>query len=172
MKMFKGLAVLLVGAALSVQSNAATYTFSGQLPGSPDQTDFTATFSLSLPDFVFSNTLVPVAEMSSCTTHFMPCESVTFHIDAAADGLTQDLGVQAIEFSTVDGFGWYFYFEAPAFTTPGSYASIYNFNPGTLIVAVPEPSTYSSLLLGIALTGAAVMRTRRKAKHASQEESA
>src|SRR4029077_11062940 len=92
-----------------------------------------------------------------------PCSSVTFHVDAAADGLVLDPGVQAIEFVTVAEFHGFYYFAAPAFTPPGSYASLYGFNPATLIVSVPEPSTYGYLLLGMVLTGAAVMRKRQGA---------
>lgn len=165
MKKFKRLALLLAGAVLSFQSYAATYTFSGffgeLLP--PGETDYTVTFSLWLPDFVVANTLIPASAISSCTTHASPCASVTFHVDAAADGLVLDPGVQAIEFTSVSGLSGYYYFSAPAFATPGSYASLYGFNPATLVVSVPEPSTYYCLLLGIVITTAVARRSQARA---------
>ncbi len=168
----KGLLVLLAGVALSFQAHATTYAFSGFFsePLPPGQSDATATFLLSLADSVHSNTFVPAAAMSSCTTHVSPCVGVTFHVDAAADGLTPNSGVQAVELTTAAGFSGYYYFTAPAFTTSGSYASLYGFNSATLVVVVPEPSTYSQMLAGMAFAGALVLRRRRKVGCAANVE--
>jgi len=145
--------------ALSTVSAHATvtYSFSGffgeTLP--PGQTDYSATFELTLPDFITSNTTVLAGDMLSCSTHASPCVDATFYIDAKAEGFTADDGLQALVLST-SKVGTYYYFSAPAFTTVGTHSMFYPWNPATLTVtvaAVPEPETYAYLLGGLAVLG-------------------
>lgn len=160
---FKILATLITAFA-SFQSQAVTYTFSGFFgePLPPGRSDYTASFSVSLPDFVSSNQFVPVAEMQTCIAPASPCVGATFHVDAKGDGLTLDPGVQAVEFKSAAGYSGYYYFSAPAFSTPGSYSSLYGFNPATLVVTVPEASSFAYLSIGLAFAGGNVAWRRRR----------
>lgn len=164
----KPLKLLLAGfaawGALIGPCAAATYSFSGffgeVLP--PGRTDHTATFSVTFEDFVRVDASLPASALSNCSAPATPCARVDFFLDARASGLTLDAGVEAIALTSTGGTTGYFYFESPAFATPGTYESMYGFNPGTLIVAVPEPDIAVLTLAGLPLLLLAARLRRRK----------
>ncbi len=158
-------ALLLAGAALAFQCQAVTYSFTGFFgePLPDGQLDQTASFMLSLPDFITSNTQVLVTSMDSCQTPASPCANATFHVDAAADGLTDEKGVQALELSSLSGYTFYYYFAPSAFGSAGTYDSLYGFDSASLVAAVPEPGSYALMALGLGLIAVRSWRRRPSA---------
>jgi hypothetical protein len=159
----RAIAVFFACAATAGPCAAVTYTFSGffgeTLP--PGQTDYTATFTLEVADFITADVTFPASALISCSGPVTPCASATFVIDAFAAGFYSDPGYEAIILASTGGWSIYYYFAEPAFATPGSYTSLVN--PGTLLVtAVPEPSTVVLMLAGIPmLLGAGRLRRQR-----------
>lgn len=164
-RLFK-LAVATAAIAISQCGHAATYSFTGffgeSLP--PGQSDYTATFELTLPGPVTAQTTIPAADLTSCMTHAEACTAVTFYPDAAAAGLAPATDWQAIGLSTASVTTFY-YFDPSSFTTDGVYGEVAGFNPATLTVsdvsAVPEPT--AAAMFGIATLGLAAIGRRRRA---------
>jgi len=163
-RLFK-LAVATVAIAVSQCGHAATYSFTGffgeSLP--PGQSDYSATFELTLPAPVTVDTTVLAAGLTSCMTHAEACTAVTFYVDASVAGLSPGNDWQAIGLSTASVTSYY-YFQPSSFTTDGVY-DVVGFNPATLTVsgvsAVPEPA--AAAMFGIAALGLAAIGRRRRA---------
>ena len=164
-RLFK-LAVATAAIAISQCGHAATYSFTGlfgeALP--PGQSDYTATFELTLAAPVTVDETVPAADLTSCMTHAEACTAVTFYVDAAAAGLAPGTDWQAISLSTASLTAFY-YFSPSAFTTDGVYGELAGFNPATLSVsgasAVAEPT--AGAMFGIATLGLIAIGRRRRA---------
>ena len=92
------------------------------------------------------------------------CDEVGFIGNAYAAHLSQvDNGWQAISLKNSLGQG-YFYFNAATFTSLGAHSSPFVPTTGTLTIsAVPEPSTWMSLMLGLPLIWAGLRRRKARA---------
>ncbi len=164
MNLTRALTVFVVFAAATWPCAAVTYSFSGFFgevpPAGP--VDGVATFSLSVADVIRSDSFFPATALTTCTAPVTPCAGLSFFVDAQASGLEPFPGVQALLLTSVGGFGFYYYFPAPAFSTSGSYSELFDVDRARLVVAVPEPGTSVLLLAGIPMLIAARQRRRRR----------
>ncbi|MBP6765186.1 MAG: PEP-CTERM sorting domain-containing protein [Rubrivivax sp.] len=159
MKLMRHSALAAALAVLSLSCAAqVTYTFTGSTDISPTEIIDLA-FVLTVPDYITSDINFDLAELTSCTTSQGSCMGAHFYVDAKAAGFTDLPGLQTVVFRS-SFFGSYHYFEAPAFTTPGTYEDYFGFNPATLTVsAVPEPGVWALMLAGL---GAGAFSLRRR----------
>ncbi len=147
------------------------YSFSGffsNINHQPDETDFTGTFDVRLPQFIDHDMVLAAADTQSCHTGNRPCFSVEFYTDALAHGWSADSVpvIRLLDWNdshSGPAGAFYYYFPAPALSTPGSYHSLYGFDPAVLTVsAVPEPASVFMLLSGLLLV--AVARGRKRSR--------
>jgi hypothetical protein len=155
-------ATALVLGGASPASADVTYTFTGNFQNG-NLFPPNASFSVTTANFITSDETFTVAQSNlSCGDNFVQCTGISFltHFTPGQD-------VVAINFNTGTASETEYYDFAPtAFTTAGVVsqdAGTFG-NNGTLITAVPEPSTWAMLLLGFA--GLGFMAYRRKAKPA------
>lgn len=163
-KMFRIIACAAALCASTSAMAAVEYSFSGFFSNNntPNEQDFTGGFSFIADNYLSTEADISPANMLDCHAGDKSCSNVHFFQDAHAAGLTGNLGVQAIGLADSDGMMDYYYFSAPALSTPGTYNSLYGFNPGTLTVsAVPEPASWLSLAAGLGLIGALSARRRK-----------
>jgi len=163
-KIFRVIACAAAFFASASAMAAVEYSFSGFFSNNnwPNEVNYTGGFSFVVDNYLQTDEDISPANMLTCHAGDQLCSKVHFFQDAHAAGLTGDLGVQAIGLADHDGSMGYYYFSAPAFSTPGSYNSLYGFNPGTLTVsAVPEPANWLSLITGMVLIGALTARSRK-----------
>jgi len=115
MKIKTKLATLAATALMSLPSSATvTYAYSNIFDS--------GTFALSVPDFIRSDTFIPVSDMTECTMPLGSCVGVRFYSDAAADGLAPDHpDWEALALISSRTGGRIYYFEWPAFLQPGTY---------------------------------------------------
>lgn len=162
---FKTLAALAAGLALSLQCQAATYSFSGFFGEPlPPGDDYTATFTVSLASPVATDLTLDAGQLSNCATPRGHCTGVSFYVDAAAAGLAPDHpDWEALALSNDHGYTIYYYFEDPAFTVDGVYAEQLN-GASTLRVsdvsAVPEPASAAFAAAGLLLLAGRLRRRR------------
>lgn len=145
-----------MGMAVTQASHAnVVYDFKTTYQPTPDS------FSIVMLDYIKSDAYVPVADMQSCHVEGQSCLGAHFYVNAHDHGLSLD-PVPVIELDSYDALydvieGQFFYFNSSVFVTPGSYNTLYDFNPAVLTVAeqastqVPEPTPAALLLLGPAL---------------------
>lgn len=171
-KVLRNIVCVAVFFASTSATAAVKYSFSGFFSNNntPHEVNFTGGFSFIADDYLVAETDISPSNMLNCHAGDKLCSMVHFFQDAHAAGLTGDLGVQAISLEDNDGFTGYYYFSAPAFSTPGSYNSLYGFNPAILTVsAVPEPASYLGMLAGLGLIGALTFRSRKSAGPGDQD---
>lgn len=130
---------------------------------------FSGSFSVELPGFVTVNTTVPVASLLSCSVVASPAASASCRDQDFLLDIVPTTGETTISFGVKTdlnpGTGIFYYFDATAFSTPGTHDTVFfgTDQAGRLVVtAVPEPETYAMMLLGLGVMGA--IARRRKAK--------
>ncbi len=148
----------LVLATVSAAQAEVTYTFSGDFQTSIFNPP-NASFSITVPDFITSDTTFTAAQSNlACGDNFVQCTGVSFVTDyPGQDAIT----INFIAGNTAETENYYF---APdAFTTIGSFPQDGGAfaNNGTLVTAVPEPSTWAMIILGFAGIGFMACRRRR-----------
>ncbi|MBI1196568.1 MAG: PEP-CTERM sorting domain-containing protein [Phenylobacterium sp.] len=176
-------AAALAGLPMAAQA-AVTYSFVADSSENfvDGSTTFTGSFEVTLADYVTSNTVVPLASLTSC--------SVVASNGGATSCLNQGFTFPSPDYNWVD-FGlnyeggenhFYYYFELGAFATNGVHESIvlgpeqHGFltvsgspdtggpgtgGPGT--GGVPEPATWALLIAGFGMVGGAMRRRARAA---------
>jgi hypothetical protein len=163
-----------IAACLCAPAAAATKVrydftaFSSLAWGEPEPETFSGSFSVVTTGFVTSPTVFPQSALLSCTVIADPpatasCRDQEFLFAVLPDTVTVNFGVST---ETNPGLGIYYYFEANAFSTPGTHDStvLGSAQAGRLVVtAVPEPATAASLLFGLAALGAWRRRAARAA---------
>jgi hypothetical protein len=139
--------VLLGALCLTVSPALAevTYTFTGNFQNG-NFVPPNATFSVTVPDFITSDTTFTAAQSDlSCGDNFVQCTGVSFLTDFSSD---QDaIAINFISGNTPESA--YYYFAPDAFGTLGSFSQDAGsfFSNGTLVTAVPEPSTWAMMIL-------------------------
>ena len=156
--------VALLFAAVAAYAGPIHYTFTGTTVGSLDSPSHLQEFELTVPDFlpVVSNGLVASflsidPEVSSCTPCIGPPHSALIFLRGPDHGL--------IQFKDMDGINYAYFFSENVLSAPGTRYTLpgVNLNTGTLTVtAVPEPSTWSVLMIGLGVLAFGVhLRARR-----------
>lgn len=143
---FWQLAVTALVAACPCAQADVLYRFVGSSSLSEPQRQ---SFELLVPDFVTGLTTFGLDQLLSCEVWQGPCHDVTF-----APAGVDHLSYAAIEFHAATSINYY-YFDANAFTTPGTYEMVFasSFNPATLIVATtPVPESAPVALFAFGLT--------------------
>ena len=161
------LATAAVPAAAFTLATPVTYTFTAFSSFDFEGEMISGAFTVTLPDFVTSDTVVPVDSLTSCTVVSSIgdagiCREQTFLMDISPGAVTVSFGIST---PLNPGTGVYYYFDDSAFSTIGTHEStIFGTDQaGRLVVStVPEPATWASMALGI--SGLMLLARRRRAR--------
>lgn len=163
-----GWTALCLSLASGVASADVRYEFTSTSAIPFEGVIYTGSFSFVAPDFIVSDTDIPVTSMAQCTattsSGAVPCSYSSFMFNVSQGYDTVGFGVQASESSP--NLRIYYYFTDGAFSTPGQHASqIFGADQaGTLTVsllsAVPELSSWAYAALGLAGMLAMVRRPK------------
>lgn len=167
-----GLVVSLFLFSLAPAANAGLirYEFNAFSSFETSGETFSGSFSVDLPDFVVSNTSIPVSDLTNCLVVVSPSASAQCRQQDFLFGIFEDYTTVSFGVSTDlnPATGLYYYFANTAFSTPGTYESLLfgQSQQGRLVVTdlsnstgVPEPSTWA--LIALTLAGL-VFSTRRR----------
>jgi hypothetical protein len=170
-KFFAGAAAsaLLLTAAATSATASVRYDFTAfsSLPvGSPAET-FSGSFSYIAPDFITPNTTVPLGDLTSCSVigSLGPatCRDQFFSTGLADGHETIGFGVSGVS----GGPAIFYYFAGTPFGAAGTYETDFfgDDQRGELVVTdlgpsggIPEPDTWSLMIAGFGLAGAALRR--------------
>lgn len=156
----------------SSSCGAVVYTFSAL--------DFGA-FQYRSPDFIPANRDVPYSSLNFCEVTIGVCWPDNYNFPGQPTGfavsfypstpLGNGSASDALDFLRLDpgalsSVSKRYYFPEGSFISPGAYITpdLFGFNPGTLTVAVtaiPEPSSFRSLLAGLAFFVCALLTLGR-----------
>ena len=158
------IAAALIGAAslglASPASASVTYTVAANF----QEGVFVAPnnlFSITLPDFITSDQTFTAAQVNMvCGDAFVTCTGATFSTDASP-------GHDVVEINFLTGTAAeseFYSFVPTAFTQSAVYQQDSGFfsNTATLTMAVPEPSSWALMILGLGGAGLALRQAKRK----------
>lgn len=162
---------LLAAAGLSFAAGTACadvrYDFTATSSVPFDGISYTGSFSVVVPDFIATETMIPVASMTQCAVMSSsgpaPCSDANFQFNLSPGYETVGFGVYLNE--NAPRLEIEYYFVNGAFSTPGVHASdlLGPSQAGTLTVTVvPEAASGAYAALGLAGLLAAVRRSRSK----------
>jgi hypothetical protein len=166
-RLFAAAAVASALFAISgVASAAVEYDFTALTAFPLDNGEvFTGSFSVTLPDFVTADIILPVASLTSCSavSSFGPATCLD---PSLLPSFESGYATVAISYNsaTTSDVGIYYYFDASAFTAPGTYqTTVFGTDQaGTLVVSntgtVPEPDNWLLMALGAAALAGGLRR--------------
>ncbi len=166
-------AVLLVGAIIAVApvcQAGVLYTFDGNItPYSGAPNGAHETFTYLAPALITADTIVQASALSSSSVSGTGYTATVVEIEflVSSPGWGPNTPPRPVQITFIDNrANPNFYFASTAFDTPGTYTTISypGANTGTLTVStasVPEPSTLTLLVAGVAGLGVHRWRGRR-----------
>ena len=163
-------AAVVAGAAPSNAAVLYSFTAYSSFPLGTDNESFHGNFDLITPTFVIPSaqpgTLFHPADLIDCAAVSdkgpATCTDQGFIIGLSGPDTTIGFGVNGVSVNTTI----YYYFDAAAFSTPGTYQTLIfgADQAGQLVVtdlggpAVPEPAIWAMMLVGFGLVGATLRR--------------
>ena len=136
-----GFALLLL--TTNIQA-AVLYTFTGTTLPFPGHPAISQAFSYIAADFVTPPAPVLSTQLNSCTNCIPPPDPAIVFLQNFSIP-----NVDVVQFNEPGGAADYYYFPLGAFSLPGTYNTMPG-NTGQLTVQViPEPSIFSTLLIGL-----------------------
>ena len=150
-------------AAVVTYKFTALSSFNFDLNNGDGPQQFSGSFQFTVPSAISTDTTIPAASLTSCSyigsiSGVVPCASQDFLFGIVPGNLTVSFGTP--------GIGIYYYFNAAASTTAGTWntvifgASQQGILETSFGSAVPEPASWAMLIAGFGLVGA--MRRRQR----------
>jgi hypothetical protein len=150
MRLFSFWAALVLSAC-AAYGGPILYTFTGTTLPSSGSPAHSEVFQLKVPDFLALVVNGPLAQFRSDDAGMISCVPCAGPPVSAVSFLRGGAG-DSIQFQDQNGTGYFYLFGENAFSTVGTHQTLpgINVNTGTLVVeAVPEPSTFGLLVIGL-----------------------